>query len=71
MVQLNVVTEEFLNKYNKSVKKGYDDSSLVDYSGIRPNKDSYQDFNKYVNDLCDYIGKKFRYTYGSKEKKKT
>ena len=31
----------------------------------------YIDFNEYINSLCNYIGKKFRYTYGSKAKKKT
>ena len=71
MEKLNVVTEKFLDRYNKSVEEGYDDYSLIDYSGVKPNKKDYQDFNKYIDNLCDYIGKKFRYTYGSKEKKKT
>ena len=70
-MQLNVVTEEFLSKYNKSAQEGYDNYSLIDCSQIKPDKKDYQDFNKYINDLCDYMGRKFRYTYGSKEKKKT
>jgi uncharacterized FlaG/YvyC family protein len=66
-----VVTEEFLKQYNKSVQEGYDDPTLIDHSGTKPNKEDYKDFNEYINSLCNYIGKKFRYTYGSKEKKKT
>jgi uncharacterized FlaG/YvyC family protein len=65
-----VVTKEFLAKYNKSVEEGYDDSTLIDYSGTKPNKEDYTDFNEYINSLCDYMKKKFRYTYGSKAKKK-
>ena len=65
-----VVTEEFLAKYNKSVEEGYDDSSLIDFSGTKPDKNDYEDFQEYINDLCKYLRKKFRYTYGSKAKKK-
>lgn len=70
-VRLFVVTKEFLKQYNKSVQEGYDDYTLIDNSGTRPNKEDYADFNEYINSLCNYIGKKFRYTYGSKAKKKT
>ena len=70
-VRLFVVTKEFLKQYNKSVQEGYDDYTLIDHSGTRPNKEDYKDFNEYINSLCNYIGKKFRYTYGSKAKKKT
>ena len=66
-----VVTKEFLERYNKSVEEGYDDYSLIDHSGTKPNKDDYEDFQEYINDLCEYIGNKFSYTYGSKAKKKT
>jgi hypothetical protein len=66
-----VVTKEFLERYNKSVEEGYDDYSLIDYSGTKPDKNDYEDFQEYINDLCEYIGNKFRYTYGSKAKKKT
>lgn len=65
-----VVTKEFLERYNKSVEEGYDDYSLIDFSGTRPDKNDYEDFQEYINDLCKYIGNKFRYTYGSKAKKK-
>ena len=65
-----VVTKEFLERYNKSVEEGYDDYSLIDFSGTRPDKNDYKDFQEYINDLCKYIGNKFRYTYGSKAKKK-
>ena len=70
-VRLFVVTKEFLKQYNKSVQEGYDDYTLIDHSATRPNKKDYKDFNEYINSLCNYIGKKFRYTYGSKAKKKT
>ena len=65
-----MVAKEFLIKYNKSVQEGYDDYTLIDFSGTKPNQEDYKDFNEYINNLCNYIGKKFRYTYGSKEKKK-
>ena len=67
---LYMVTKEFLERYNKSVEEGYDDYSLIDFSGTRPDKNDYEDFQEYINDLCKYIGNKFRYTYGSKAKKK-
>ena len=70
MERLCVVTEKFLIKYNKSVQEGYNDYSLIDHSGTKPNKEDYKDFNKYINSLCNYMRKKFRYTYGSKAKKK-
>ena len=65
-----MVTKEFLKQYNKSVREGYDNYTLIDFSGTKPNQEEYKDFNEYINNLCNYIGKKFRYTYGSKEKKK-
>ena len=70
LVRPCVVTKEFLERYNKSVEEGYDDYSLIDFSGTRPDKNDYEDFQEYINDLCKYIGNKFRYTYGSKAKKK-
>ena len=66
-----MVAKEFFIKYNKSVQEGYDDYTLIDFSGTKPNQEDYKDFNEYINNLCNYIGKKFRYTYGSKAKKKT
>ena len=65
-----MVTKEFLKQYDKSVQEGYDDYTLIDFSGTKPNQEEYKDFNEYIKNLCNYIEKKFRYTYGSKEKKK-
>ena len=65
-----MITKEYLAKYNKSVEEGYDDFSLIDFSGTKPDKNDYEDFQEYINDLCKYLRKKFRYTYGSKAKKK-
>ena len=48
-----VVTKEFLERYNKSVEEGYDDYSLIDYSGTKPDKNDYEDFQEYINDLCE------------------
>ena len=70
-VRLFVVTKEFLKQYNKSVQEGYDDYTLIDFSGTKPKKEDYKDFNEYINNLCNYIERKFRYTHGSKAKKKT
>ena len=70
MERLCVVTKEFLAKYNKSVKEGYDDFSLIDYSTIKPDRNNYKNFTDYWEKLCDYLIEKYRYTYGSKEKKK-
>ena len=65
-----VVTKEFLKRYNKSLEEGYDDYSLIDFSETKPNKNDYEDFQEYINDLFKYLKNKFRYTHGSKEKKK-
>ena len=65
-----MVDEDFVKRYRESVDLGEDDYSLIDHSGTRPNKEDYKDFNKYINNLCNYIERKFRYTYGSKAKKK-
>jgi len=50
-----VVTEEFLAKYNKSVKEGYDDFSLIDYSTVKPDRNNYKNFTDYWEKLCDYL----------------
>ena len=67
-MQLLVVTKEFLIQYNKSVEEGYDDSSLVDYSHIKPVRKDYKTFEEYWSELVDYLNRKFKYTYGSKKK---
>ena len=64
-------TYEFNKKYKKSVAEGYDDYTLIDYSVIKPNKKDYPDWETWFQANCKYIRKKYRHTYGSKEKKKT
>ena len=59
---------ELLEKYRQSVKEKRDDSTLVDYSQIKPIKKDYETFEEYWSELVDYINRKFRYTYGSKNK---
>ena len=65
-----MVTKKFLEKYNKSVNEGYDDYTLIDYSQIKPDRNNYKDFDNYWQELCNYLTNKYRYTYGSKAKKK-
>ena len=36
-----MLTEEFNKLYEKSVKEGYDDYSLIDYSVQKPNEKDY------------------------------
>ena len=61
---------ELLEKYRQSVKEKRDDSTLVDYSQIKPIKKDYETFEEYWSELVDYINRKFKYTYGSKAKTK-
>ena len=56
--------------YEKSVREGFDDYSLIDYSIPKPKEENYKTFNEYFKDLSNYIYLKYRYTYGSKHKKK-
>ena len=65
-----MIDSVFIKKYEKSIKEGYDDSSLVDYSQIKPVRKDYKIFEEYWSDLVDYLNRKFKYTYGSKAKKK-
>jgi|TARA_R110000851_G_scaffold2404_5_gene9508 hypothetical protein len=60
----------FLRKYEKSVEEGYNDYTLVDYDQVKPEREDYEDFENYWNDLSNYFVEKYRYTYGSKAKKK-
>ena len=64
---LNIVNKEL---YEKSVQEGFDDYSLIDYSIPKVNREKYKTFNEYFQDLSNYIYVKYRYTYGSKHKKK-
>ena len=47
-----------------------DDYSLIDHDIIKPDKKDYPDWETWFQANCNYIREKFRYTYGSKEKKK-
>ena len=60
----------FLRKYEKSVEEGYDDYTLVDYDQVKPEREDYEAFEDYWNALSDYFLEKYRYTHGSKAKKK-
>ena len=61
---------EFKKKYKKSIEEGYDDYTLIDNSAVKPEKEDYPDWETGFQANCNYIKEKFRYTYGSKEKKK-
>ena len=61
---------EFKKKYKKSIEEGYDDYTLIDYGVVKPKKEDYPDWETWFQANCNYIREKFRYTYGSKEKKK-
>ncbi len=63
-------TYEFNKKYKKSVTESYDDYTLIDYGVVKPKKEDYLDWETWFQDHCKYLVKKYRYTYGSKEKKK-
>ena len=63
-------TYEFNKKYKKSVTKGYDDYTLIDYNVIKPETKDYPDWETWFQANCNYLVKKYKYTYGSKEKKK-
>ena len=61
---------EFNKKYKKSIEEGYDDYTLIDNSAVKPEKEDYPDWETWFDANYNYIREKFRYTYGSKEKKK-
>jgi len=63
-------TYEFNKKYKRSIEESYDDYTLIDYSVVKPKKKDYPDWETWFKANCDYLVKKYRYTYGSKEKKK-
>jgi len=60
----------FLRKYEKSIEEGYNDYSLIDHDQVKPERKDYKAFEDYWNALCNYLKEKYRYTYGSKAKKK-
>ena len=47
MEKLNVVTKEFLDRYQKSIDKGEDDYSLIDESCVKPLKKDYTYWDDY------------------------
>jgi len=57
--------------YEKSIQEGLNDYSLIDNNISKPKEENYKTFNEYFQDLSNYIYVKYRYTYGSKAKKKT
>ena len=60
----------FLRKYEKSIEEDYNDYTLVDYDQVKPEREDYEDFEDYWNALVNYLVEKYRYTHGSKAKKK-
>ena len=45
--------------YEKSVREGLDDYSLIDYSIPKVNREDYETFDEYFQDTCNYINLKF------------
>ena len=71
MVNLAIVkTLDFSNAYNKSVKEGSDDYTLIDTDVKMPKRKDYTDFNSWITQYTLSMVEKYKYTYGSKEKKK-
>jgi len=52
------------------MEEGYNDYSLIDHDQVKPERKDYKAFEDYWNALCNYLKEKYRYTYGSKAKKK-
>jgi len=61
---------DFSNAYNKSVKEGSDDYTLIDTDVKMPKRKDYTDFNSWITQYTLSMVEKYKYTYGSKEKKK-
>mgnify|MGYP003655875166 FL=1 len=71
MVNLTIVELlDFSNAYNKSVKEGSDDYTLIDTDVKMPKRKDYTDFNSWITQYTLSMVEKYKYTYGSKEKKK-
>ena len=62
--------KKLYKKFKKSVKRKEDDHTLIDYSVIKPVEKDYPNWEMYWKDNCNYLVKKYKYTYGSKAKKK-
>ena len=65
-----MIDEDFLKRYRESVDLGEDNYSLIDDSIIKPIKEDYSDWDNYWTSHIKYMKEKYRYTYGSKAKKK-
>ena len=71
MVNLAIIqTLDFSNAHKKSVKEGSDDYTLIDTDVKMPKRKDYTDFNSWITEYTLRMVKKYKYTYGSKEKKK-
>ena len=71
MVNLAIVqTLDFKKEYEKSIEEGYDDLTLIDTDVKMPKRKDYTDFNSWITQYTLSMVKKYKYTYGSKEKKK-
>ena len=71
MVNLAIVeTLDFSKAYNKSLKEGSDDYTLIDTDVKMPKRKDYTDFNSWITQYTLSMVEKYKYTYGSKEKKK-
>jgi len=65
-----IQTLDFSNAHKKSVKEGSDDYTLIDTDVKMPKRKDYTDFNSWITEYTLRMVKKYKYTYGSKEKKK-
>jgi hypothetical protein len=63
-------TLDFSKAYKKSVKEGSDDYTLIDTDVKMPKRKDYTDFNSWITQYTLSMVEKYKYTYGSKEKKK-
>ena len=71
MINLAVVqTLDFKEAYEKSIEEGYDDLTLVDTDVKMPKRKDYTNFNSWITQYTLSMVEKYKYTYGSKEKKK-
>ena len=71
MVNLAVIqTLDFSNAHKKSIKEGSDDYTLIDTDVKMPKIKDHTDFNSWITQYTLSMVEKYKYTYGSKEKKK-
>ena len=71
MVNLTIVELlDFSNAYNKSVKEGSDDYTLIDTDVKMPKIKDHTDFNSWITQYTLSMVEKYKCTDGSKEKKK-